>query len=144
MNDFVVPRGHQKKSQPDGSPYPLGTESIEQYIKAVVDLYQSQKSQEVNQHPHPRGHAVLCWKKALAYEQREVNRKLKIDRSIGSIQDGYTNAEMLEVCDHFLVNCSESALRDRMTFLFNHMLFLRGEDSRALDFADMFTLPFED
>lgn len=78
------------------------------------------------------------------WRERDRKRKERHDRGAGSIQDGYTDEELLEVCDYFLVNCSESDLRKRMTFLFNHMLLLRGEDTRALELADFFTIDFQD
>ena len=145
MVEFVVPRGNQRKDlQPDGKPYPLGESSIDQYIKAIVDLYTTQVSSNQNHHAHPRGSALKAWKKSSAYQERDRNRDTQRDRGVGGIQDGYTDDELVKVCDYFFATGSELDLRDRMTFLFNHMLLLRGEDTRMLELADILTIDFKD
>lgn len=144
LDERVVPTGNQRKDlQPDGNPYPLGTSAIDQYINAVVDIYATQQSKGQNSHPHPRGLALKSWKRAKAFHQRELRRRLKVDRGIGGINDGYTREEMVKVADYFFQNGAEHDLRERMAFLFHHMLLLRGEDTRALEFADIFTLNFD-
>ena len=43
LKTFVMTRGKNKQKKSDGTPVPLGHESILAYIKAVVDLYSQMK-----------------------------------------------------------------------------------------------------
>lgn len=47
-------------------------------------------------------HSTL--EKKRPFEQRELKRKMKVDRGVGGIIDGYTDDEMLKVMDYFLIN----------------------------------------
>eukprot|EP00644_Phytophthora_capsici_P013347 jgi/Phyca11/115792/e_gw1.29.447.1 len=58
LDNFVIPRGNKRKKAAHGGPVRLEFEAVDAYIKAIVDLYQSQKSIGMNQHPHPRGKAL--------------------------------------------------------------------------------------
>jgi hypothetical protein len=48
LNNFVIPRGNKRKKNAHGSTVKLGYEAVGAYVKAIIDLYQFQKSMSMN------------------------------------------------------------------------------------------------
>ncbi|CDH61552.1 predicted protein [Lichtheimia corymbifera JMRC:FSU:9682] len=57
----------------------------------------------LSQRQNIRGTALNIGKER-PFEQRELKRKMKVDRGVGGIIDGYTDDETLKVMDYFLIN----------------------------------------
>ncbi|OBZ80450.1 hypothetical protein A0J61_11501, partial [Choanephora cucurbitarum] len=110
LKEVVVKEGNARRTQrselqANGKPYPLSMSSIDQYVKAVVDLYAVQKT-----------------------------------TSVGWI---YAD-ELIRVSMYYFTSAVESMMRDRLAFLMQHMMLLRGESTRRIDLTDLFTLDLKD
>ena len=67
-----------------------------------------------------------------------------MDRGIGTALDGYNTVDkMIDIIDHFWFRGTEEGLRDLTAFLLSHFLFMRGDDVRVIDFADMSSIILE-
>jgi len=124
-------------------------ETLKMHIKALVDLYNKQKVeyQGVMDLKHPRGDTLKSFEsslKRLCSESRQSGNF--VDPGIGSIQDGYNSEKLVQVADYYLrrKKMAGDALRDRMMFLLNHMMMLRGETLREANLNHMFSLKFKD
>ncbi|CEP16211.1 hypothetical protein, partial, partial [Parasitella parasitica] len=124
-------------------------ETLKMHIKALVDLYAKQKAdnKDTMTLKHPRGETLKSFESSLkrlcsAARQSESF----IDPGIGSIQDGYNAEQLVKIADHYLEREKKpgDALRDRMMFLLNHMMMLRGETLRDTNLNHMFSLEFKD
>ena len=145
LTEYIEVTGNLKQPAGEGEePVELGTDGYEQWIKAIVDLYKQQKSLGRNDNAHLRSSSLRCWKQGKHFYDRARSRSSFQDRGVGSIQDGYTPEEMLSVCDYFFISGREIDHRDRMTFLLQHMLLLRGELSRMVELPDLFTIDFDE
>jgi hypothetical protein len=82
LREFVVKRGRKYKKGQDGDRVvPLGRKSILAYVKAAMDLYNSQHSLGINNNPKARGPLVTflkLWKRS----QKEKGTNLKIVEGI--------------------------------------------------------------
>jgi hypothetical protein len=119
-------------------------ETISHYIKAVVDLHACQASRNLVSEPSVRGKALKAWLKSRQYGERQRYRNSYQDRALNSIQDGYTPEELIKISMFFFAEGKEQSFRDRMVFLMQHMMLLRGENTRDMDLADLFPLQFKD
>jgi hypothetical protein len=64
LDEVVVPRGNLKKGRKDdGSVHELKMETIQQYIKAVVNLHAIQFSRSTSREASVRGVALRAWLK---------------------------------------------------------------------------------
>src|SRR5205085_613354 len=82
----------------DGEPIrqTLGISAVKSYIAAIVDLWSFQKSKGINSHPTPRGEGLNGLMRA---RQRVEHRRRRLefaDRAAGTLQDGYTEAKMVD------------------------------------------------
>ena len=73
LKTFVMTRGKNKQKKSDGTPVPLGRESILQYVKAIKDIWVSQHEAGYNTHPDPRGPIVKRFLETNA--KKETKRK---------------------------------------------------------------------
>jgi hypothetical protein len=71
-----------------------------------------------------------------------VDQSEYVDTGIGSIQDGYSPEELINISMYYLTNdkprSGNGSWRDRMTFLVNHMMILCGENMRNASLQHMF------
>ena len=51
LEDHVMKRGRKLKKKDDGTPIPLGRESVLQYVKAIKDIWISQHEAGFNNYP---------------------------------------------------------------------------------------------
>ncbi|KAJ5449533.1 short-chain dehydrogenase [Penicillium daleae] len=142
------------RTRPDGSTVEqtLGTNSITQYINAIVDLWTFQKSIGTNSFPNPRGYAVSALMTGRLHKESERKREKYLDRVAGTLQDGYSKdkiKDFVRYCwhgwrtidlKHRKPQAQESYLRTAVDFLFSHNMLLRGESCRRLQFPDLFTI----
>ncbi|KAJ5110851.1 short-chain dehydrogenase [Penicillium argentinense] len=142
------------RTRPDGSKVEqtLGSNSITQYINAIVDLWKFQKSIGTNSFPNPRGYAVSALMTGRLHKESERKREQYLDRAAGTLQDGYSKdkiKDFVRYCwqgwrtkdlKHRKPQAQESYLRTAVDFLFSHNMLLRGESRRQLQFPDLFTI----
>jgi hypothetical protein len=142
------------RTRPDGSrvEQTLGTNSITQYINAIVDLWKFQKSIGTNSFPNPRGYAVSALMTGRLHKESERKREQYLNRAAGTLQDGYSKdkiKDFVRYCwqgwrakdlKHRKPQAQESYLRTAVDFLFCHNMLLRGESRRRLQFPDLFTI----
>ena len=123
-------------------------EALKQYIKACINLFNKQQSVNMNTMDirSPRGPTLKEFERSLKRLCAEDRADDFIDRGIGSIQDGHIKEDLIAICHYYFgrPKMQTEALRDRMIFLMNHMMLLRGETSREIDLSHMFSLEFTD
>lgn len=146
MKEGNTRRTQRGELQANGKPYPLSMSSIDQYVKAVVDLYAVQKSTSVGliNFENPRGSLLKTYLRALRQQEADRMRNSYEDRGAGTLQDGYTPDELIRVSMYYFTSATESMMRDRLVFLMQHMMLLRGESTRRMDLTDLFTLDLKD
>ncbi|KAF1315209.1 Short-chain dehydrogenase, partial [Globisporangium splendens] len=144
LDNFVIPRGSKRSKQADGTPQALGFESIDAYVKAIVDLYQQQKSLGMNKESHPRGAALRALVDLLKRSEVTRKREAYADRGLGTVLDGYNVEDMKALSSFWLSQQSGAALRDRVDFLLGHALLARGESGRYIQFPGLLTLSLSD
>lgn len=148
-NDVVLHGNRQRARRgefmPDGRPYPLGASSIDQYVKAVVDLHADQKASSIGiTLQDPRGTLLKSYLRSLKLKEATRLRQSYKDRGAGTLQDGYTPEEMVRVSMYYCNLGIEQGYRDRAVFLMQHTMLLRGESTRRMELTDLFTLDLED
>lgn len=136
-------RGKNKQKKSDGTPVPLGRESILAYIKAVVDLYNQQKELGFNNHGHPRGSVVKRFLDTNVKKETKRKRDEYEDRGKNTLNDGYTNDELTKVNEFFFTENSISAIRNRACFLMSHAMLLRSETALGAQLPDLFCMELE-
>jgi hypothetical protein len=87
--------GGEGVSAPIGSPYTVAT--VDAYVAAVIELYDLQRSNGSNRHPHPRGQAVAGLLGYQRCERDQNDRDAFVDRGIGGITAGYNAEELLRM-----------------------------------------------
>jgi hypothetical protein len=70
-----------------------------------------------------------------------------VDVGVGSIQDSYSPKKIPEIADYYMAVRGGklrvmNALRDRIVFLLNHTMMLRGKILRLIDLKNIFLLDF--
>lgn len=105
------------------------------YVKAVIDLYKRQVALGTNRVPHPSGQSErnifdqfkpVSWKEKAAY----------VDRGIGTVLDGYTEADMVTLSNYWMNSSSPTACVTA-DFLLGHALLDRGESRRFIELPGM-------
>ncbi|ORE06723.1 hypothetical protein BCV72DRAFT_206834, partial [Rhizopus microsporus var. microsporus] len=76
--------------------------------------------------------------------ERQRKRESCEDRARHTAQDGYTPEELVKLSMFYFKEGKEKSLRDRMLFLMQHMMLLRGESTRDMKLCDLFPLEFKD
>lgn len=110
----------------------------------MIDLYQLQKEQGINNNPHPRSKLVKDFLKSLSQQETSRKREIFADRATGSLMEGYhTLKKFSEICSTFFTKNTESSLRDRTAFMMCHYGALRGDNIRIMELADLFPLELE-
>ena len=128
----------------------LGHEAMNNYVKGIIDLYKFQKAKGLNSYDHPRGLALNSTLKSRETNEAERKRKEYLDRGIGTLLDGYSEAELLNFVRHCWTGFSshhrvipgtvESFLRTATDFLWSHHTLVRGETRRNAQLPDLFSL----
>lgn len=98
LEEEVVAKGNKKKINADGTPVPIGIQSYEANVKALVALYFHQVACNKNKNPHPRGPGVSSF--LSLQRKKEATRRVesKADTGKGTINDAYTSLEKRNVC----------------------------------------------
>ncbi|KAG1169051.1 hypothetical protein G6F70_008730 [Rhizopus microsporus] len=94
-------------------------ETIQQYIKAIVNLHAIQFSRNMTRETSVRGAALRTWLKNRRHSKRLRKRESYEDHARHTAQDGYIPEEL-------------------------HMMLLRGKSTRDMESCDLFPLGFKD
>ncbi|KAG1488052.1 hypothetical protein G6F54_012291 [Rhizopus delemar] len=97
LKDYALTRGNKFKKNADGSPAPLGRESVLAYVKAVVDLYHQQVEAGFNKHTMARGPIVKRFLDTHTKKETRRKRTEYEDRGKNTLNDGYTDQELLRI-----------------------------------------------
>lgn len=145
LREFVVKRGRKYKKGQDGDRVvPLGRESILAYVKAAMDLYNSQHSLGINNNPKARGPLVTAYLETLEKKESKRKRNEFEDRGRNTLKDGYSKKELLDVSSYFLKKNDPLATRNRLCFLMSHSMLMRSETALGTQFADLFSMDLDD
>ncbi|CEI93377.1 hypothetical protein RMCBS344292_07611 [Rhizopus microsporus] len=98
LDEVAVPRGNLKKvRKDDGSVHELKMGTIQQYIKAVVNLHAIQFSRKISKEASIHGVALCAWLKNRRHSERQRKRENYEDRARHTAQDGYTLEELVKL-----------------------------------------------
>lgn len=110
------------------------------YVKAVTDLYNWQKSLNVNNHPSPRGPLVRAFLDTHIKKGVKRQRVNHHDRGKHILIDGYDPQGLLDISKYFWNRNSVLGTRDRLCFLMSHVMLLRSENALSMQFPDLFSM----
>lgn len=98
-----------------------------------------QVTKGINKYPNYRGLALSNKIDEIKRGRDQQNRETFRDRGAGGIQDGYSEEELLRLCQDLLNQSSrpEKYFRTRLDFLFGHYYVTRGETRRNAELADL-------
>lgn len=137
-------RGRKKQRAEDGSPIPLGKESILAYVKAVSDLYNTQKALKINSNEAARGPLVRTFLDNLEKTKVRQKRANFEDRGKNTLNDGYTKDELMKISQYFINHKNDiNGSRDRLCFLISHAMLCRSQTALGLQFPDLFAITLE-
>ena len=129
----------------EGERVAIGFSTIEQYVSAIIQLFNDQCSLNLNiQNNHPRIPDV----KALLRNERRLDTKRRKnnheDRAAGSILDGYsTTKELSDIIDYFLTKDRHEHYRNAVMMLISHFALMRGDNVRKIELADIQYIPLQ-
>lgn len=129
-----------KKRKKDGRP--LGKESMQQYVKAVVDLH-NQHRQNNSSIPDIkiRGPLVNAFLDTHAREKAHEKRDAFDDRADNTLGDGYDEEEFQKLGEYFLKSKNNTiGCRDRLCFLLGHAILGRSQTTLGIQLADLFSV----
>ena len=119
-----------QRDKKDGSGKKVGKVVIEQHVKAMCDLYRYQKAvpnpdREVKPQ-FPRTIAVKNLLKILERKEYEKSRGDFVDRGVGTLADGYTKKQFVDISNYFLAQGGASGWRNWLDHLVGDNMLLRG------------------
>ncbi|KAI9265891.1 hypothetical protein EDC94DRAFT_692966 [Helicostylum pulchrum] len=125
-------RGNKFKKNEDGTPIPLGDESILVYDKAVKDLY-SRHTQLI----------IRDWNvtKRPLFKNQRVSQ---YDRRNYILIDDYSFQGLLDISKYFWSRNSVLGTRARLYFLMTHVMLLRSENALATKLTKLFSMDLHD
>ncbi|KAG1168535.1 hypothetical protein G6F70_008986 [Rhizopus microsporus] len=145
LDEVVVPRGNLKEDgKYDSSVHELKMETIQQYIKAVVNLHAMQFSRNILGEASAHGVALCAWLKNRRHSERQRKRESYRDRARHTAQDGCTFEELVKLSLFYFKEGKEKSFRNRMLFLMQHMMLLPDENTRDMELCDLLPLEFKD
>jgi len=124
---------------------PIGIESVNQYKKALMFLYDFQSERRQLDWPSPKKSkevvdSIKKYEHDLVYDQVQTSA----DRAAHCvIRDSYKSGELIRILQSLWVSESDSGLREMFAISARHHMLLRDQDLRNLNFADCFctTIP---
>ncbi|KAG1555462.1 hypothetical protein G6F50_012845 [Rhizopus delemar] len=137
LKDYALTRGNKFKKNADGSPAPLGRESVLAYVKAVVDLYHQQVEAGFNKHTMARGPIVKRFLDTHTKKETRRKRTEYEDRGKNTLNDGYTDQELLRINQYFLVQNNIFSLRNKVCFSMSHAMLMRSETALGTQLPDL-------
>ncbi|EIE88996.1 hypothetical protein RO3G_13707 [Rhizopus delemar RA 99-880] len=140
LKDYVLTRGNKFKKNADGSPAPLGRESVLAYVKAVVDLYHQQVEAGFNKHTMARGPIVKRFLDTHTKKEARRKRTEYEDRGKNTLNDGYTDQELLRINQYFLIQNNIFSLRNKVCFSMSHAMLMRSETALGTQLPDLFIM----
>lgn len=117
----MVPQGNTRRAkrgefQPDGKPYThFSPSSIDQYVKAIMDLYALQRSTSMGlvAYDSPRGWLLKTYLRSLCLKEVKRIRPSYEDRGAGTFRDEYTPDELTKVSMYYFGVANEAPMRNR-------------------------------
>lgn len=113
--------------------------TVDTWMSAIAELYNTQVSLGHNSNPTFRGPALNAeldgWKRS----QHQRDQEAFVDRGAIGIMSGYTEEEFVELNRVLLAGCAErpTQLRTRLDILLGHFLILRGQSRRDADINEL-------
>ena len=123
---------------------------MQTYAAALVNLYYTQKSLGVNNHPNPRGTKLQAILKEQTRSEFERKKSEFVDQGTATLQKSYSLTDFENVvwgCWTSAISGSptgqtiEAYFRTAIDFLLSHNMLLRSENRRAVELAVLFALP---
>ena len=123
----------------------MGLENLQQHVSAVIDLWRDQNARGLVVGESPRKGAALKGLLRRHKRGKEDRKKfLSIDKGIGTLADGYRQADVLRIANYFFEQGSLLGLRSRLDFLLGHAMLCRSEDKRNALLANLCMYELED
>ncbi|OAD78032.1 hypothetical protein PHYBLDRAFT_141892 [Phycomyces blakesleeanus NRRL 1555(-)] len=135
-------RGCKLKRAEDGSPIPLGRESILAYVKAVSDICSKKKALGWNPNGVARGSLVRAFLDTSSKKRSQAVRTNFEDRRKNTLNDGYTRQKLEKISHYFLNKSNIRGCRDRLCFLISHSMLFRSQTGVTECIALVATITF--
>jgi hypothetical protein len=122
----------------------LTRSTVDAYIAAVIELWRLQVAHGSRNTENPRGAAARGFLEQRGRQRGKHDRASFKDRGSDGIQAGYSPDEWLRIQDLLLSGAAYTpqSLRTRVDLLFGHYYFLRGENRRKIELADLSLLDY--
>jgi hypothetical protein len=115
--------------------------TVDTWMSAIAELYNTQKSLGRNKYPNFRGAALNGLLDAYKRGQHARDRDAFEDRGATGITSGYTDDEFLQLNRVLLAGAHERTgstnLRTRVDVLLGHFLVLRGQSRRDAELSEL-------
>jgi hypothetical protein len=118
----------------------VGIRSINNYVSALVSLYNDQKSRNMNSNVHPRGKLVKQLLETISRHEHLCRKKSYTDRGIGTMLDTYTAADLEQMSLFFLNKNNLAGLRNRAMHFISHCTLMHGQLVRKMELPDIHTV----
>ena len=128
---------------------PLSLESIKMHTKALINLWgggnQKLIKPEKTNPNHPRRYGVKMFEGNLDKIYHEIKEKQFADTAKNSIQDDYTYKQYIILSTYYFKKRGggQTAYRDRMALICNHLMLLRGENLRGASLQHCSMIEFD-
>ena len=118
----------------------VGIRTIDNYVSALVSLYNEQKSRNMNSNDHPRGKLVKQLLETISRKEHLRKKTSYVDRGIGTMLDTYTAEELEQMALFFLNKNSLAGLQNRAMHSISHSTLMRGQLVRKMELPDIHTV----
>ncbi|KAG2235408.1 hypothetical protein INT48_005758, partial [Thamnidium elegans] len=129
-----------KKSKKDGKS--LGKESIQQYVKAVIDPHnQHRRNNSSIPYIKVRGPLVRAFIDTYSKKKVQEKRDCTENRSDATLGDGYDEEDYQRIGEYFferkynVISCG-----DRLCFVLSHSILGRSQTTLGIQFADLYSM----
>jgi hypothetical protein len=112
----------------------LKYESIDQEIKAILDLWKEQNTGHITHFPYPgQGIFLKAFKKRFKMRTAQLAIESYEDKATGTLKDGYDEKDLKKIIQTLLAQengaqCQKNPYESRLLFLLLHMFMSRSED----------------
>jgi hypothetical protein len=136
--------GNLNKKSENGSPIPLSNWTINSHVTAMMDLWGYQCELGINSHGKPRGRVVKALLRDLSLRETQRKRDQYVDRGANTLNDGIIDDNLQSVAQYYLNQNRLSDVRNRADFLLMYGILARSQNTRLMQFPDLFMLRLDE
>jgi len=118
----------------------VGIRTINNYVSALVSLYNEQKSRNMNCNDHPRCKLVKQLLETLSQKEHLRKKKSYVDHGIGTMLETYTAEELEQMALFFFNKNSLAGLQNHAMYFISHSTLMHGQLVRKMELPDIHTV----